>query len=105
MADPLTCPFCGAVSHNPSDVAQRYCVRCHVFVDDAIETAERIDEAGWARFIRERKAPERWAFAFGQLGLVSSISTGPGQRDYRLTLNLFGRAVRKALIEMEPEDG
>jgi hypothetical protein len=36
MADPFTCPFCGAVSHNPNDLDQRYCGRCHVFVDDAI---------------------------------------------------------------------
>ena len=30
---PFTCPFCGAVSHNPNDARERYCVRCHVFVD------------------------------------------------------------------------
>jgi hypothetical protein len=36
MADPFTCPFCGEISPNPFDIAQRYCVRCHVFVDDAI---------------------------------------------------------------------
>ncbi len=30
----FTCPFCGAVSHNPNDVRERYCVRCHVFIGD-----------------------------------------------------------------------
>lgn len=35
MPDPFTCPSCGAVSHNPNDAAQRYCGRCHFFVDDA----------------------------------------------------------------------
>lgn len=67
--------------------------------------AAKIDEAGWARFFRERRAPQRFAFAFGRMGFVSSISSSPGQQDYRLNLNAFGRAVRKALMEMEPEDG
>jgi hypothetical protein len=30
----FTCPFCGAVSHNPNDALNRYCGRCHRFVDD-----------------------------------------------------------------------
>lgn len=34
MTNPFTCPFCGAVSHNPRDAEERYCGRCHVFVDD-----------------------------------------------------------------------
>lgn len=32
----FTCPRCEAVSHNPNDAANRYCGRCHVFVDDPI---------------------------------------------------------------------
>jgi Domain of unknown function (DUF3846) len=28
------CPRCGAVSFHPRDIAERYCGRCHVFVDD-----------------------------------------------------------------------
>lgn len=31
----FTCPFCGAVSHNPNDARERYCGRC-LFVDDQI---------------------------------------------------------------------
>lgn len=31
---PFVCPRCGAVSHNPKDACERYCVRCHVFLDD-----------------------------------------------------------------------
>jgi hypothetical protein len=30
----FTCPFCGLVSHNANDMRERYCVRCHLFVDD-----------------------------------------------------------------------
>ena len=30
----FVCPYCGAESHNPNDVRERYCGRCHVFVDD-----------------------------------------------------------------------
>lgn len=31
----LKCPQCGAVSFNPHDLTNRYCGRCHVFLDDA----------------------------------------------------------------------
>lgn len=27
----ITCPFCGFVSHNPHDIAERYCGLCHRF--------------------------------------------------------------------------
>lgn len=30
----FTCPRCQAVSYNPNDISERYCGRCHVFVDD-----------------------------------------------------------------------
>jgi hypothetical protein len=30
----FVCPHCGAASHNPNDVRERYCGRCHRFVDD-----------------------------------------------------------------------
>jgi len=30
------CPRCGTISHNPNDLAQRYCAHCHVFVDDPV---------------------------------------------------------------------
>jgi hypothetical protein len=30
-----TCPKCAAVSHNPNDVANHYCVACHVFEGDS----------------------------------------------------------------------
>jgi hypothetical protein len=31
------CPKCGAVSHNPHDLANRYCAACHVFEGDAAD--------------------------------------------------------------------
>ena len=31
-----TCPRCGAVSRNPSDIEHRYCVACHVFEGDEV---------------------------------------------------------------------
>jgi hypothetical protein len=39
MMEPTSfqCPKCGAISHNPHDIEQRYCARCHVFVDDEPE--------------------------------------------------------------------
>ena len=30
----ITCPICGSVSFNPGDIANRYCGRCHLFLDD-----------------------------------------------------------------------
>jgi ribosomal protein S27AE len=37
----FTCPLCGAVSYNSNDVRERYCGRCHRFVDDAYEQGHR----------------------------------------------------------------
>jgi hypothetical protein len=31
----FVCPRCGARSFNPNDMANRYCGRCHVFVEEA----------------------------------------------------------------------
>ena len=28
---PIICPRCGAVSHHPKDIQERYCGRCHQF--------------------------------------------------------------------------
>lgn len=42
MTDPFTCPFCGAVSHNHNDARERYCGRCHVFVDDQAQRVRRL---------------------------------------------------------------
>ena len=30
----FTCPRCKAVSYNLNDIINRYCGRCHVFLDD-----------------------------------------------------------------------
>jgi predicted RNA-binding Zn-ribbon protein involved in translation (DUF1610 family) len=30
----FVCPRCGAESHNPNDIVNRYCGRCHRFTDD-----------------------------------------------------------------------
>lgn len=29
-----TCPHCGRVSHNPNDLAHRYCGACHRYADE-----------------------------------------------------------------------
>jgi hypothetical protein len=36
MSTTYTCPRCGRVSHNPNDLANRYCGACHLFEDDLI---------------------------------------------------------------------
>jgi hypothetical protein len=30
------CPYCSAISHNPSDLRYRYCARCHRFAEDLL---------------------------------------------------------------------
>ena len=30
----FVCPFCSIINVNPNDVRERYCGRCHRFVDD-----------------------------------------------------------------------
>jgi hypothetical protein len=32
----ITCQRCGLTSHNPHDVSERYCGRCHVFHEDTM---------------------------------------------------------------------
>jgi len=36
----FVCPHCGAESHNLNDIVERYCGRCHVFVDDEADKDE-----------------------------------------------------------------
>lgn len=48
----ITCRRCGLTSHNPHDVAQRYCGHCHAFHDDHIREFDRgvgVDPDGLAR--------------------------------------------------------
>jgi ribosomal protein S27AE len=33
----ITCPRCGATSHNPNDVRELYCGGCHVFLRDGAQ--------------------------------------------------------------------
>jgi hypothetical protein len=34
IAPYIVCPRCGAVSHHPKDITERYCGRCHRFHDE-----------------------------------------------------------------------
>jgi hypothetical protein len=44
--EPFVCPFCGFKSYNPNDKRERYCVRCHVFIDDEADCLrERVEAA------------------------------------------------------------
>jgi hypothetical protein len=47
----FTCPFCGFESHNPTDQDQKYCVNCHVFVEDILASPPGVRRA-MARFHR-----------------------------------------------------
>jgi hypothetical protein len=50
-APSITCPRCGLTSHNPNDVANRYCGNCHVFLERPIPPAVKrlLDEVRNAR--------------------------------------------------------
>ncbi len=44
--DCITCPRCGLTSHNPNDVAQRYCGHCQLFhADEADAHALHVEAA------------------------------------------------------------
>jgi len=49
----FVCPRCGAESFNANDIRERYCGRCHVFVDD-LPHKRRAEEA-----YRDHRFPER----------------------------------------------
>jgi hypothetical protein len=38
----FVCPRCGFNSYNPHDFRERYCGRCHIFIDDKIMTMQEI---------------------------------------------------------------
>ncbi len=42
----ITFQPCGMTSHNPSDVEQRYCIRCHRWMD-LVELARQMTEPGY----------------------------------------------------------
>jgi hypothetical protein len=61
----IVCPRCGAVSHHPMDITERYCSACNHYHDDgeidrqlAIEAARRDDiaamRAEWQRAANQR---------------------------------------------------
>jgi hypothetical protein len=56
-AAPFVCPFCGATSHNIGDALNRYCARCHVFVDD--------EEATYLAIIELRLRPNMTFYKAG----------------------------------------
>lgn len=62
MPDTFTCPRCGAVSHNQTDVAERYCGQCQAFVDDMTAAEERI----YVDIIDGRQKPEPVAYQAGK---------------------------------------
>lgn len=40
----IQCLVCGRVSHNPNDVAERYCGYCHVFHNEAARSEDLTNE-------------------------------------------------------------
>lgn len=54
------CPLCGFVSHNPNDARERYCIRCHEFVDDVLNATRTFRAAAVETFRRKAvEDPER----------------------------------------------
>jgi hypothetical protein len=65
--------------------------------DPAKAAADRLVDLGWDGFLRRRRAPEQWAMRLAEIGLCTSISHSPGEREWRLRLSAMGRRVRDAL--------
>jgi hypothetical protein len=78
----IACHVCGSVSHNPSDVEQRYCGRCHEFhaeMHEAVKLAwSAIDEALRASPEFGAKLPlGEWARISRVLGGLSQVYEFP----------------------------
>lgn len=56
MPSVFKCPDCGTVSHNPNDVRQRWCGRCHAFVDDPLSFVSAYVSGYGANAIGEARA-------------------------------------------------
>ncbi len=78
-APAFTCPHCGRVSHNPTDIAQRYCGACHRFLEVEITgalkrhiaaqvpTTPHLDEGAILAFVSGATTPEQLATTPEQL--------------------------------------
>jgi hypothetical protein len=64
MTEPpaYTCPLCGATSHGPDDIANRYCGRCHKFLADALRMR---------LYVGGQLADEVWLTDLDEAGRVS----------------------------------
>lgn len=61
MKESFVCPRCGAESFNPNDISERYCGRCHVFVDDPpfSPAVQKAMDRFWAGLKKRREAERK----------------------------------------------
>ena len=75
----ITCPRCGARSHHPKDIQERYCGRCHQFHD---LMADEVTVAELARELKKKAAELEIvltpATVFQLTGLVQLALRHPG---------------------------
>jgi hypothetical protein len=83
MADPFTCPFCHLVSHNPNDAREKYCGRCHVFVEDVL-MADRLMTAAedliYTAIINGKRQPDAAFHNAGRDAHDAGVPFGDGPR-------------------------
>lgn len=53
MADSITCPKCGTISHHPHDIAEGYCGNCHAWTSPRVDSPPRRGERRAGRFGRD----------------------------------------------------
>jgi hypothetical protein len=60
MTTSFVCPRCGAESFNQNDINERYCGRCHVFVDNPqlSPAVQKAMDKFW-QALAKRRATER----------------------------------------------
>lgn len=56
-AESITCPDCGATSHNPNDIREGYCGRCHGWTTKRSLNDDPVFDAWVDWFIREHGTP------------------------------------------------
>lgn len=116
-APSITCPVCGATSHNPNDVREGYCGRCHDWtgprfthdckrctflgrhLEDDLYFCEQ-DVGGPTVIARHGNAPRDYTSGLGLAGLdlvlavAREMAKGKGLIESRLRLPTGGRRRR-----------
>ena len=91
-----TCPRCGWTSHNPHDVAERYCGHCHVFLEDEQAIVDQMTREIISKAVHPMELVCQPTTVFQLTGLVQLALRHPGVTpELRETADRFLAGVRE----------